>query len=84
MLILPGPGDIEIRLPPGSLEVPLERTPSGHLVMAIDQYGIVRAEAGCVPEPSIQLHAVGVSDVTSLAVGGGRHGADGRCGKCAP
>ena len=37
-LILPGPGDVEISLPPGSVRVPLEKAPSGHLVMVIDDY----------------------------------------------
>ena len=30
MLIFPGPGPIEYQLPPGSIEIPLEKAPSGH------------------------------------------------------
>ena len=45
-LILPGPGDIEITLPPGSVRVPLEKAPSGHLVMVIDQYRSVEQTKG--------------------------------------
>ena len=37
-LIIPGPGDVEIRLPPGSVRIPLEKAPSGHLVMVVDDY----------------------------------------------
>jgi hypothetical protein len=37
-LIFPGPGKVQIILPPGSIEIPLEKAPSGHLVMVIDDY----------------------------------------------
>lgn len=42
-MILPGPGDIKYVLPPGSLEIPLEKAPSGHLVFVIDAYESERA-----------------------------------------
>ena len=48
MLIFPGPGDVEISLPPGSLRVPLEKAPSGHLVMVIDEYQKLIAHTGGV------------------------------------
>ena len=37
-LISPGPGKVEISLPPGSLCIPLQKAPSGHLVMVLDAY----------------------------------------------
>ena len=57
MLIFPGKGDVEIVLPPGSLEVPLQKAPSGHLVMVIDEYEQVVRKAGGLPTPSMHLHA---------------------------
>ena len=35
-LILPGYGEVQYKLPPGSIEIPFERAPSGHLVMVVD------------------------------------------------
>ena len=48
-LIFPGPGDVEISLPPGSVRVPLEKAPSGHLVMVIDEYHKLISQTGGVP-----------------------------------
>ena len=48
-LIFPGPGDVEITLPPGSIRVPLEKAPSGHLVMVIDEYQKLVSQTGGVP-----------------------------------
>ena len=62
----PGKGDIEIVLPPGSLEVPLHKAPSGHLVMVIDEYEQVAHKAGGLPAPCMQLHA-SVEATTSLS-----------------
>ena len=31
MLHFPGPGDVKLILPPGSVSIPLEKAPSGHL-----------------------------------------------------
>ena len=45
-LILLGPGEVEITLPPGSVRVPLEKAPSGHLVMVIDEYERLAATKG--------------------------------------
>ena len=47
-LILPGPGDVEITLPPGSVRVPLEKAPSGHLVMVVDDYQKIVQRTGGV------------------------------------
>lgn len=63
-LILPGAGDVEVVLPPGSLEVPLERAPSGHLLIVIDQFDKIKANRGGVPGPSIQLHTEGLQEST--------------------
>ena len=57
MLIFPGQGDVQIVLPPGSLEVPLQKAPSGHLVMVIDDYEQVVKRAGGLPSPQMQLHS---------------------------
>ena len=48
MLIFPGPGDVEITLPPGSVRIPLEKAPSGHLVMVIDEYQNLSSQTGGV------------------------------------
>ena len=47
-LIFPGPGDVEITLPPGSVRVPLEKAPSGHLVMVVDDYQKIVQRTGGV------------------------------------
>ena len=68
MLIFPGQGDIQIVLPPGSLEVPLQKAPSGHLVMVIDDYEQVAQRAGGLPSPQMQLHSA-VDELPSQAPG---------------
>ena len=40
-LIFPGPGDVKTVPPPGSIVVPLEKAPSGHLCMIIDAFDTV-------------------------------------------
>ena len=37
-LIFPGPGEIEMKLPEGSVITPLAEAPSGHLCMLIDAF----------------------------------------------
>ena len=57
-MILPGPGDIKYVLPPGSMEIPLEKAPSGHLVMVIDAYDAIRVGAsGALPTQLQEFHA---------------------------
>ena len=56
-LYLPGPGAVQIVLPPGSIEVPLEKAPSGHLVMVIDEYEKVLSQKGGVEDVSLTLHS---------------------------
>ena len=45
-LHLPGHGDVQFELPPGSLTIPLEKAPSGHLCMPVDGYDKVPAQTG--------------------------------------
>ena len=54
-LILPGPGEVEIVLPPGSVRIPLEKAPSGHLVMVIDNYSNLSTPGGGLPPRAIDL-----------------------------
>ena len=57
-MILPGPGDIKYVLLPGSIEIPLEKAPSGHLVMVIDAYDAIRVGAsGALPTQLQEFHA---------------------------
>ena len=37
-LIFPGPGGVHLQLSPGSLVFPLEKSPSGHLILPIDKF----------------------------------------------
>jgi hypothetical protein len=56
-LYFPGPGDVQIILPPGSIEVPLQKAPSGHLVMVVDNFEQLKPPSkGGLPEVSMQLH----------------------------
>ena len=57
-----GPGPIKIELPPGSTVVPLEKAPSGHLVMVIDDYEHVAAKRGGLPNASLALHTSAPSE----------------------
>ena len=57
MLYYPGPGEVEIVLPPGSIAIPLEKAPSGHLVMPIDEYERCSSVKGGTPETSLNLVA---------------------------
>ena len=58
-LIFPGPGKVEYKLPPGSITIPLEKAPSGHLCMVVDAYKAVPKQHGGLSEPdsSMALHA---------------------------
>ena len=57
-------GDVEIKLPSGSVTVPLEKLPSGHLAMVIDDYARLQAQQGGVTTTPMQLHANMPSDMT--------------------
>ncbi len=56
MLYFPGPGEVQIILPPGSLELPLGKVPSGHLAIIIDDYEKIAKRRGGIPERTLQLH----------------------------
>ena len=57
MLHVPGDGDVEIVLPPGSVSYPLEKVPSGHVALVIESYEKLKAKAGGIPETSMHLHS---------------------------
>ena len=44
-----------MELPPGSQETPLQKSPSGHLVMVIDDFEHLSKKGG-VPEVPLQIH----------------------------
>ena len=48
---------MEIKLPSGSVTVPLEKLPSGHLAMVIDDYERLQAQQSGVPATPMHLHA---------------------------
>ena len=88
-LIFPGLGGVKFDLPPGSVSVPLEKAPSGHLVMTVDAYHLLQASHGGLvdPDSSMNLHAAVAENVhsqsaeSSSAVGvESRQFADGLCG----
>ena len=63
MLHFPGPGEAKIVLPPGSVSHPLEKAPSGHLVLVIDDYErVVAPQKGGVAEDPVNLLAQSASD----------------------
>ena len=57
-LIFPGKGDVKLELPPGSITVPLQKAPSGHLVLVVDDYENAISKQGGTPEVSLQLQAL--------------------------
>jgi hypothetical protein len=70
MLIFPGPGDVEIKLPPGSIEIQLEKAPSGHLVIPVDSYENLVKRKGGLQNPTLELHAsVGQPEVSARQCG---------------
>ena len=76
MLHLPGDGDVEIVLPPGSVSYPLEKVPSGHLALVIDNYEKLKAKTGGIPETSMNLHSNIPESSTTCGCG------DRYCGIC--
>ena len=45
-----------MELPPGTVEIPLQKAPSGHLVMVIDDYEKLIKQSGGLEETGLQLH----------------------------
>jgi len=54
-------GKAKLELPPGTLSVPLEKSPSGHLVMTIDSFEDIQRQRGGLPQRSINWHAATAS-----------------------
>ena len=55
-LHFPGPGEVKIILPPGSVSHQLEKAPSGHLLLVIDDYEhLAKPNRGGLPDEPIQL-----------------------------
>ena len=57
-LHFPGPGEVQFVLPPGSVSIPLEKSPSGHLVIPIDQYDQVSQKRGGLKEHSLNFPTI--------------------------
>ena len=57
MLHFLGPGDVHIQLPPGSISIPLEKAPSGHLVIPINQYDQINQKGGGLKDHSLNFPA---------------------------
>ena len=57
-LIYPGPGEAQIILPPGSIEMPIVKSPSGHPCIVVDEYAkLITTKAGGANEPIPTLTA---------------------------
>ena len=54
---IPGPGEVIITLPPGSITIPMERAPSGHFVLPVDGFDQVPERRHGIPEVPLALHA---------------------------
>ena len=57
MYFLPEGTKVKYELPPGTVIIPLETAPSGHLVMPVDAYERVDKQSGGVPDLSLNLLA---------------------------
>ena len=56
-LTFPGPGGYTITWAPGAMHMPLERAPSGHVVIPCDDFASVASESSGLPSRVLQLHA---------------------------
>ena len=55
-LIYPGPGEVQIILPPGSIEMPIVKSSSGHPCIVVDEYAkLITAKVGGLQEPTPTL-----------------------------
>ena len=50
-LTLPGPGGYAIQWSPGAVRYKLEKSPSGHLILPCDSFGLVSKNKGGIQEP---------------------------------
>ena len=58
MLSVPGPGGYKIEWSPGTLHVPLQNAPSGHLVMPVDHYDkVAEKPKGGLKTEGLTFHA---------------------------
>ena len=65
-LIFPGPGPVTYNLPPGSIVTPLEKAPSGHLCVVVNDYREKEPKtAGGVALPKQHLQAVSMAPEAS-------------------
>ena len=57
-MIYPGPGELVYNLPPGSIEMPLQKNPhGGHLCLTVDEYAqalAARAASNAIVQPTRQ------------------------------
>ena len=67
-LIFPGPGEIQMILPPGTIQIPFEKAPSGHLVMVIDAYEQLKPAKGGLPSADSQLNLVAEQSTPAINV----------------
>ena len=56
-LTFPGPGGYTINWALGALHMPLERAPSGHVVIPCDDFASVASSSTGLPSRTLQLHA---------------------------
>ena len=57
-LILPGGGDAQIVWPAGTIKIPLQKAPSGHLVMVVDEFErALKTRDSAVPPRTVALHS---------------------------
>ena len=78
--IFAGQGDVQITVPPGSVRHPLEKAPSGHLVLVVDDFDNVKQNHGGITEEPLQLMTTGGTSHISQdqATGSGEAADDGR------
>ena len=71
-LTFPGPGGYEIRWAPGARHMPLERAPSGHLIIPCDHYDRIPTAKGGILDTSLvfQARAPDSPDPTPPSEGG--------------
>ena len=78
-LILPGAEPVPATWPTGTIRIPLQKAPSGHLVMVVDDFERAHAKAAtsALPERTLTLHA-------DLSVGPGAQAAVSVEADCCP
>ena len=69
MLTFPGPGGYKVEWSPGTVHVPLQTAPSGHLVFVVDAFGKISTRTGgMVPQSfTLHTHVAATSDPGTLA-----------------